>query len=126
MSWKKILKSETPPPFDPFDVEGSKKRFKDWEKSNPENAKKAKRLKLAQYKAALRMNVGQHGKNSEEVQDLGVRFMKTNPTEKELDDIMEFFKNLKDKDETKQQTAMDELRAKQKKAKAELDSKRDR
>jgi len=126
MSWKKILKSERPPPFDPFDVEGSKKRMRDWEKRNPENAKKAKRLKLAQYKARLRMAVGKHGKNSEEVQRMGIGFMKTNPTEEELDEIMEYFENLEDKPESKKRTLLDELREKQKRAKAELDSKRDR
>jgi len=96
MSWEKILKS----------------------------AKKPQNIKLAQYKAALRMNVGKYGKNSEEVQDLGRNFMKTNPTEKELDDIMEYFGNLKDKAEIKQQTSMDELRAKQKESQRKLDSKR--
>jgi hypothetical protein len=50
--------------------------------------------------------------------------MARNPTEKEIDEIMEYFEKLEEK--PKPRTDMDELREKQKRAKEELDSKRDR
>jgi hypothetical protein len=70
------------------------------------------------------MLVGKHGKDSKEVQELGEKFMASNPTEKEINEIMEYFENLEEK--PKPRTPMDELREKQKRAKAELDSKRDK
>ena len=81
-------------------------------------------LKIKQYKAMLRMLVGKHGKDSKEVQELGEKFMASNPTEKEIDEIMAYFEKLEDK--PKPRTPMDELREKQKRAKEELDSKRDK
>jgi len=81
-------------------------------------------LKIKQYQAMLRMLVGKHGKDSEKVQELGEQFMASNPTEKEINEIMAYFEKLEDK--PKPQTAMDELREKQKRAKKELNSKRDR
>ena len=81
-------------------------------------------LKIAQYKAMLRVLVGEHGKDSEKIQELGEKFMASNPTEKEIDEIMAYFEKLEDK--PKPRTSMDELREKQKRAKEELDSKRDR
>ena len=50
--------------------------------------------------------------------------MASNPTEKEIDEMMEYFEKLEDK--SKPRTSMDELREKQKRAKEELDSKRDK
>jgi|9_EtaG_2_1085328.scaffolds.fasta_scaffold11036_8 hypothetical protein len=81
-------------------------------------------LKIKQYQAMLRMLVGKHGKDSKEVQELGEKFMASNPTEKEINEIMAYFEKLEDK--PKPRTSMDELREKQKRAKAELDSKRDK
>lgn len=89
-----------------------------------ERVLKKKGLKVAQFKALLRMTVGKHGKDSKEVQKLGEKFMATEPTEKELDEIMGYFKKLEDK--PKPQTNMDELRAKQKESQRKLDSKRGR
>ena len=81
-------------------------------------------LKIKQFQAMLRMLVGKHGKDSKQVQELGEKFMASNPTEKEIDEIMDYFEKLEDK--SKPRTDMDELREKQKRAKEELDSKRDR
>ena len=85
---------------------------------------KGSSLKVKQYQAMLRMTVGKHGKDSKQVEKLGLKFMKTKPSEEELDEIMDYFESLEDKPEEK--NPMDELREKQKRAKAELDSKRDR
>jgi pyruvate-formate lyase-activating enzyme len=81
-------------------------------------------LKIKQIQAMLRMLVPEHGKDSKEVQELGRKFMATNPTEEEIDEVMEYFEKLEEK--PKPRTPMDELREKQKRAKEELDSKRDR
>ena len=85
---------------------------------------KKRNLLVPQVKAMLRMLVPKHGKDSKEVQELGEKFMARNPTEKEIDEIMEYFEKLEEK--PKPRTDMDELREKQKRAKEELDSKRDR
>lgn len=85
---------------------------------------KKRSLKVAQFKAMLRMTVGKHGKDSKEVQKLGEKFMATKPTEEELDEIMTYFKELEEK--PKPRTSMDELRTKQKESQRKLDSKRDR
>ena len=81
-------------------------------------------LLVPQIKALLRMTVPEYGKDSKEVQELGEKFMARNPTEEQIDEIMEYFEELEDK--PKPRTAMDELREKQKRAKEELDSKRDK
>jgi hypothetical protein len=81
-------------------------------------------LMIKQLQAMLRMTVGKHGKESKEVLELGKKFMAQNPTENEIDEMMEYFEELEDK--SKPRTDMDELREKQKRAKEELDSKRDR
>jgi hypothetical protein len=81
-------------------------------------------LMIKQLQAMLRMTVGKHGKESKEVLELGKKFMAKNPTENEIDEMMEYFEELEDK--SKPRTDMDELREKQKRAKEELDSKRDR
>ncbi len=83
-----------------------------------------KDLLVPQIKALLRMNVPKYGKDSKQVQELGEKFMARNPTEEQIDEIMDYFEKLEDK--SKPRTAMDELREKQKRAKKELDSKRDR
>ena len=83
-----------------------------------------KDLLVPQFKAMLRMTVSKYGKDSKEVQELGEKFMSSNPTEEQIDEIMDYFEKLEDK--PKPRTAMDELREKQKRAKKELDSKRDR
>ena len=88
------------------------------------NILKGNSLKVKQTQAMLRMLVPKHGKGSKEVQELGEKFMARNPTEKEIDEIMEYFEKLEEK--PKPRTDMDELREKQKRAKEELDSKRDR
>jgi len=85
---------------------------------------KGSSLKVKQFQAMLRMTVGKHGKDSKEVEKLGLKFMATKPSEEEIDEIMEYFETLEDK--PKEKTPMDELREKQKRAKEELDSKRDR
>tara|TARA_R100000900_G_scaffold111738_1_gene87190 strand:+ start:377 stop:658 length:282 start_codon:yes stop_codon:yes gene_type:complete len=85
---------------------------------------KKKNLKVLQVKAMLRMIVPKYGKESKEVQELGEKFMAANPTEEEIDEVMEYFEKIEDK--PKPRTSMDELREKQKRAKAELDSKRDK
>jgi len=81
-------------------------------------------LRFKQFQAMLRMRVGKHGKDSKEVQKLGETFMASNPTEKEIDEMMEYFEKLKDK--SKPRTSMDELKERQKRSKRELDSKRDK
>lgn len=81
-------------------------------------------LRFKQLQAMLRMRVGKYGKDSKEVQKLGETFMAGNPTEKEIDEMMEYFEKLEDK--PKPRTPMDELREKKERAKKELDSKRDR
>jgi|14BtaG_2_1085337.scaffolds.fasta_scaffold00609_8 hypothetical protein len=98
-------------------------RFHKRDKINPDY-KKGSSLKIKQYQAMLRMTVGKYGKDSEQVEELGTKFMATKPSEKEIDEIMDYFESLEDK--PKEKTPMDELREKQKRAKAELDSKRDR
>lgn len=80
-------------------------------------------LKIKQFKAMLRMTVGKHGKDSKEVQKLGEKFMASNPSEKEIDEIMAYFEKLEDK--SKPRTPMDELKDRQKYSKHILDSKRD-
>tara|TARA_R110000737_G_scaffold275767_1_gene282683 strand:+ start:1713 stop:2006 length:294 start_codon:yes stop_codon:yes gene_type:complete len=81
-------------------------------------------LKIKQFRAMLRMTVGEHGKNSEEVLELGKKFMASNPTEEEIDEVMDYFETLEDK--PKPRTDMDELKDRQKQSKKELESKRDR
>tara|TARA_R110000803_G_scaffold86474_3_gene152900 strand:+ start:10211 stop:10675 length:465 start_codon:yes stop_codon:yes gene_type:complete len=81
-------------------------------------------LKIKQFRAMLRMTVGEHGKNSEEVLELGKKFMASNPTEEEIDEVMDYFETLEDK--PKPRTPMDELKDRQKQSKKELESKRDR
>lgn len=84
--------------------------------------KNDKVLRFKQFQALLIMRVGKHGKDSKEVQKLGETFMASNPTEKEIDEMMEYFEKLEDK--SKPRTPMDELKERQKRSKKELDSKR--
>ena len=88
------------------------------------NILKGNSLKVKQYQAMLRMTVGKHRKDSKEVKEIGRKFMATNPTEEEIEEVMEYFKKLKDK--PKPQTSMDELEEKKKRSKAKLDSMRDK
>jgi len=129
MSWQDVLKKEGDK------INPDYKKGKGYRNANPEKQKrideqvgeynkKQSSLKVKQYQAMLRMLVGKHGKDSEKIQELGEKFMASNPTEKEINEIMEYFENLEEK--PKPRTPMDELREKQKRAKAELDSKRDK
>ena len=129
MGWQDVLKKEGDK------INSDYKTGKGYRNASPEKRKrideqvgqynkKQSSLKVKQYQAMLRMTVGKHGKDSEQVEELGLKFMKTKPSEEELDEIMDYFESLEDKPEEK--TPMDELREKQKRAKAELDSKRDK
>ena len=80
-------------------------------------------LKIKQFQAMLKMLVGRHGKESKEVLELGKKFMATNPTEEEIDEVMEYFEELEDK--SKPRTDMDELRENQRRSKSKLNSMRD-
>jgi hypothetical protein len=80
-------------------------------------------LMIKQLQAMLRMTVGKHGKESKEVLELGKKFMAKNPTENEIDEMMEYFEELEDK--SKPRTDMDELRENQRRSKSKLNSMRD-
>ena len=124
MSWEYILKKDSDYKKGRGYRNASPEKKKEIDIVMEREAKKAKALLVPQFKAMLRITVGKHGKDSKEVQELGEKFMARNPTEEQTDEIMDYFEKLEDK--PKPRTAMDELREKQKRAKAELDSKRDR
>ena len=129
MSWRDVLKKEGDK-IDSNYKEGkgyrnaSPKKQKRIDEQVGEYNKKQSSLKMKQYQAMLRMTVPRYGKNSKEVLELGRKFMETEPSKEELDEIMEYFQSLEDK--PKKKTPMDELREKRERAKAALDSKRDR
>ena len=124
MNWQDILKKDSDYKKGEGYRNASPEKQKEIDEVMEREAKKARALLVPQIKALLRIYVGQHGKDSKEVQELGEKFMAKNPTEEEIDEMMEYFEKLADK--PKPRTAMDELREKQKRAKQELDSKRDR
>jgi hypothetical protein len=124
MSWTNILKKDSDYKKGKGYRNASPEKQKEIDKVMEREAKKKRDLLVPQIKAMLRMLVPKHGKDSKEVQELGEKFMARNPTEKEIDEIMEYFEKLEEK--PKPRTDMDELREKQKRAKEELDSKRDR
>lgn len=122
--WQDILKKDSDYKKGKGYRNASPEKQKEIDKVMEREAKKVRALLVPQFKAMLRMTVGKYSKDSKEVQELGEKFMASNPTEKEIDEIMDYFEKLEDK--PKPRTSMDELREKQKRAKAELDSKRDR
>lgn len=124
MSWQDVLKKDSDYKKGRGYRNASPEKQKKVDRIMEREAKKAKALLVPQFKAMLRMNVSKYGKDSKEVQELGEKFMSSNPTEEQIDEIMDYFEKLEDK--PKPRTAMDELREKQKRAKKELDSKRDR
>ncbi len=128
MSWEYILKKDSDYKkgrgYRNASPEKRKKVDRIMERLLREDAEKAKALLVPQFKAMLRINISKYGKDSKEVQELGEKFMSSNPTEEQIDEIMDYFEKLDDK--PKPRTAMDELREKQKRAKKELDSMRDR
>jgi|TARA_R110002012_G_scaffold320784_1_gene545548 hypothetical protein len=124
VGWEYILKKDSDYKKGRGYRNASPEKQKEIDRVMEREAKKAKALLVPQFKAMLRMTFGKHGKDSKEVQELGEKFMASNPTEEQIDEIMDYFEKLEDK--PKPRTAMDELREKQKRAKKELDSKRDR
>jgi len=124
VGWEYILKKDSDYKKGRGYRNASPEKQKEIDRVMEREAKKAKALLVPQFKAMLRMTVGKHGRDSKEVQELGEKFMASNPTEEQIDEIMDYFEKLEDK--PKPRTAMDELREKQKRAKKELDSKRDR
>jgi hypothetical protein len=124
MSWEDILKKDSDYKKGKGYRNASPEKQKEIDEAYERKAKKERALLVPQIKALLRMNVPKYGKDSKQIQELGEKFMARNPTEEQIDEVMEYFEKLEEK--PKPRTAMDELREKQKRAKAELDSKRDK
>ena len=124
MSWQDVLKKDSDYKKGRGYRNASPEKQKEIDRVMEREAKKEKDLLVPQIKALLRMNVPKYGKDSKQVQELGEKFMARNPTEEQIDEVMEYFEKLEEK--PKPRTAMDELREKRKRAKEELDSMRDR
>ena len=124
MNWQDILKKDSDYKKGKGYRNASPEKQKEIDEAYKREAKKRRDLLVPQFKAMLRMIVPKYGKESKEVQELGEKFMAANPTEEEIDEVMEYFEEIEDK--PKPRTSMDELREKQKRAKEELDSKRDK
>jgi len=127
MSWQDILKNDSDyksrKKYKDLSPEKQKELDEKYDRLMPKLQAKRRSLEIKQYQAMLRMLVGKHGKDSEEVLDLGKKFMAINPTEEEIDGLMNYLEELPDK--PKPRTPMDEFKDRQKLSQQYLDSMRD-